>query len=231
VTRRSELGREFIFAVSLWGRPGSSDLVRTSVSPSFNRRVCCFAGMAPTRACRICADLPFDAGFLTSISFPGRHRPCARHWPSDSFPQLPRWSLNETPPRVAEMQSIPQSQARQPGLGHRHDGSACEGGTSGWESDVSQIRAGATTRPQASRCGRYFKTAGPGSIDPVRSLGPQVHRNLQRFFVSFSARRRFRIIPDQASGLSWAQLIRMQSMPWREGREPVRTLSRLPVAW
>ena len=35
------------------------------------------------------------------------------------------------------------------------------------------MRAGETTRPKSSRWGRYFSTAGPSSIGPVRSWGRQ----------------------------------------------------------
>ena len=78
----------------------------------------------------------------------------------------------------------------------------------------SQIRAGAVTLPKRSRRGRHLRTGTSGSTGPVRSFGPpRSIRTRQRRPDSRRARRRCSIMRPQTSGWSWAQLIRMQSMP------------------
>ena len=68
--------------------------------------------------------------------------------------------------------------------------------------------------PRHRACGLIFWTAGPGSMPAVRSFGPAMSmQTLQGRPVSADARLRCAIMRDHSAGPSWAQLMRMQSMP------------------
>lgn len=79
---------------------------------------------------------------------------------------------------------------------------------------IRRTCAGFVTCPTALRTGLSFTTAGPGSIGPVRSLGPARSNEIrQRLPRSRSASRRCLTICAQVSRESCAQLMRMIPMP------------------
>lgn len=106
-------------------------------------------------------------------------------------------------PRASSKRTV--SRRTRPRIQAPGTGSAASGGVGAGRGDVSensQTRAGwTTTLPNASRRGRIFTTAGPGSRGPVRTFGPARSMMMRHGRpCRSSARRRCSMVQDQFVG-------------------------------
>src|SRR5208337_3325578 len=184
--------------------PGTDERRITRVSPRRRTSDWDFSGRSPTRAWSFLPALGEDLANTASRTVPGIRYVVYSASAHRFFPSISVTRMEREAPR-ASLKVIrspgPSLASHRPGTG-RHAFAGHEG-VSGLREGVRKIRAGETTRPYASRRGRYFRTAGPGCSGPVRSLGPPKSIWTRHLIpVSILALSRFEIMAAHSVGPS-----------------------------